>query len=228
MSLGISAEADLFTFAVDSVECLTGKLVVTREQAVAFHRALLNLLFVYGRCGLWIEEQCQEIVAFVAGVGLVLLIKDFSIHPLGHGIFNEFLLFINIMLFQKGGRVTNILIGLIVLLFENLQNALIALNCRIVAAVDQVGDDRLIGLPVAVYPAIALLEHHERPRQIKVNQPMGQVVQVDTLGGDVGTEQYAQLGLRLAEGFDNALLFYIAHTTVENLHGIVFQLEVTL
>ena len=44
---------------------------------------------------------------------------------------------------------------------------------------------RLDFLPVTVNTAVALLEREERPRDVEVNHPVAQVMEVDTLGRDI-------------------------------------------
>ena len=65
------------------------------------------------------------------------------------------------MLVHEGGRVANVLVGLLVLFLEDFQNALIPFDGGVVTLVDQVGDDGRLFLAIAVHPAIALLEDHE-------------------------------------------------------------------
>ena len=81
----------------------------------------------------------------------------------------------------------------------------------------EVDDVRRPLLPVAVHPAVALLENHQRPRHVEVNEPVALVVQVDPLRRDVGADQQAQRARRVAEVLDHALLIHVAQAAVEDL-----------
>ena len=72
-------------------------------------------------------------------------------------------------------------------------------------SVDEIGDLWLAFLAVAVDAAVALLEHHQRPRDIEVDHPVGQEVQVDAFGRDVGGDEQAQRRLVAAEVLDGLL-----------------------
>ncbi|MNN90453.1 hypothetical protein D3C81_2084030 [compost metagenome] len=53
-------------------------------------------------------------------------------------------------------------------------------------------------------------------------------MQVDTLTSHIRTQQYTQLAFRLAEGFDDGLLLYVAHAAMQYLDGIVLKFEILL
>ena len=72
-------------------------------------------------------------------------------------------------------------------------------------------------LPVAVHPPVALLEDHQRPRHVEVDEPVALVVQVDPLRCDVGADQQAQRAHGVAEVLDHALLIYVAEAAVKDL-----------
>ncbi len=55
----------------------------------------------------------------------------------------------------------------------------------------EISDDRLLRLAVAINAAVALLEGHERPRDIEVDQLVGKEMEVDAFGGDIGRDQKA-------------------------------------
>lgn len=91
----------------------------------------------------------------------------------------------------KLGRITNVLLHLGVLLDEDFQDALVAVNLWMLALGEQVIKLRLFFLAVAVNASVALLEREQRPRDVKVNQPMAEVVEIDTLGSDIGSDEQA-------------------------------------
>ena len=68
---------------------------------------------------------------------------------------------------------------------------------------------RLVLLAIAVHPAIALLEDHQRPRQIEVHQPVAEVVQVQAFAGHVGAEQHAQRIVEATKALDQVLLLRV-------------------
>ena len=232
--LGVGAELHLAPLAVERLQGLAGELEVAGEEAVALHGGRVALPFVVpirlaGRARrLGVEKERQQVVALVAVVGLVLGVEGGGIGALGHGLHGQGLLGLRVVHLHEGGRVADVPVGLLVLLLEDLEDALVAAHLRVVAAVDQVGDDGRFALAVAVHPAVALLEDHQRPGQVEVHQPVREVVQVDAFACHVGAEQHAQRRLRLAEGLDDGLLLDIAHAAVEDLEGLVLELEVLL
>ena len=74
---------------------------------------------------------------------------------------------------------------------------------------DQRGELGLVLLPVAVDPAVALLDADQRPRQVVVDQVVALAVQVDALGGHVAGEQHAHRLVRQAEALDDLLLLLV-------------------
>ena len=81
---------------------------------------------------------------------------------------------------------------------------------------EEVDDQRLVRLPVAVDAAVALLEHHQRPRQIEVHEAMAEVMQVQALRRHVGAEQHAQRISLPAEAFDEGLLVGVGELPPSN------------
>ena len=81
-------------------------------------------------------------------------------------------------------------------------------------------------LPVAVHPAVALLEDHQRPRHVEVDEPVALVVQVDPLRRHVGADQQAQRTRRVAEVLHHALLVHVAQAAVEDFDLFVAESEV--
>src|SRR5690606_6221787 len=132
-----------------------------------------------------------------------------------------------VMHFHEGGWVADVLVGLGVLFLEDFQNRQIPLDSGVVTEVDAVRDDRLFVRAVAVHPTVALVEDYQRPGQVKMHQPVGQVVKVDTFAGDIRTEQHPQGAFGLAEVLYDLLLLDITHAAMQDLYGVVLEFEVT-
>ena len=105
--------------------------------------------------------------------------------------------------------------GLLVLVGQHFEDARVAPDGLVRALGHQVDDARRPLLPVAVHPAVALLEDHQRPRQVEVDEPVALVVQVDPLRRHVGADQQAQRARPVAEVFDHPLLVHVAQAAVE-------------
>ena len=90
----------------------------------------------------------------------------------------------------------------------------------------QVIELRLLFLAVAVNATVALLEGEQRPRDVEVNHPMAEVVQVDALGSDIGRDEQAQRRGFVAEGFDDGLLVHVGHAAVKGRDLVGAQSEV--
>jgi len=105
------------------------------------------------------SEQAQEILALI-GFGWVGGVEGVSGHPFGHRRLGQSLLGSGVVDAHEYRGIADVAIGLFVLLLEDFQNPQVAANAGMVALGDQVGDDRRGVLPIAVHPAIALLEHH--------------------------------------------------------------------
>ena len=75
---------------------------------------------------------------------------------------------------------------------------------------------RLFTLPITVDASVTLLEHHQRPWSVEMDESVAQIVQVQTFRGHVGGHENAyRRGLR-TEILDDFLLFHIAHASI---HG---------
>ena len=105
----------------------------------------------------------------------------------------------------------------LVLPLEHFEDALVAADRGVRALAGQIDDLRGALLSVAVHPAVPLGEDHERPRHVEVDEPVAGVVEVDPLGGDIGTDQQPHRGLRVAEGFHRPLLIHVVHPAVERV-----------
>ena len=81
---------------------------------------------------------------------------------------------------HEGGRVTNVLVGFLLLFFEHVENPVVALDAVVARVGSQVHDLGVLGLAVAVDAPVALLKNHQRPWNIKVNHPVRQIMKVYT------------------------------------------------
>ncbi len=162
------------------------------------------------------------------GLGLERAVELLGALPGLDGLGRLPLLLLDVVDAHERGRVADVLHGLLVLLDEELEDARVALDLLARAVGHEVDDLRRLLLPVAVDPAVALLEHHERPRHVEVDHPVREVVEVDPLGGDVGGEEEPDRGLVAPEVLDDPLLVHVREPAVEDLHLLVLQPEVPL
>ena len=124
-------------------------------------------------------------------------------------------------------RVADVLVGLFVLVFQHFEDPRVAADGLVGALRDQVRDLRCGCLSVAVDPPVALLENHQGPRHVEMDQSVALVVQVDAFRGNIRTDQQADRTLRVAEVLDNALLVNVAHPAVERLDLAGLELEIS-
>ena len=52
-------------------------------------------------------------------------------------------------------------------------------------------DIRLFTLPVTINASVTLLEHHQRPWSIEMDESVAQIVQVQTFGSHIGSHKNA-------------------------------------
>ena len=117
---------------------------------------------------------------------------------------------------HEGGRVADVAVRLLVLLGQHFEDARVAPDGLVRALGHQIDDARRPLLPVAVHAAVALLEDHQRPRQVEVDEPVALVVQVDALRRHVRADQQAQRAGRVAEVVHHPLLVHVAQAAVEH------------
>ena len=137
--------------------------------------------------------------------------------PGGHRPGGDVLLRLDVADVHEGRRVADVAVRLLVLPLEHFEDALVAADRGVRALAGQIDDLRGALLSVAVHPAVPLGEDHERPRHVEVDEPVAGVVEVDPLGGDIGTDQQPHRGLRVAEGFHRPLLIHVVHPAVERV-----------
>ena len=122
--------------------------------------------------------------------------------------------------------IADVAIRLFVLGLEHFQHSAVAANHAVAACRGEVDDLRRAVLAVAVYAAIALREHHQRPRHVEVDEPVAVVVQVDALGGHIRTNDQAHRLGGVAEIFHHALLLQIRHAAVQRFDLIFAQFQI--
>ena len=82
---------------------------------------------------------------------------------------------------------------------------------------DQRGELGLVFLPVAVDPAVALLDPDQRPRQVVVDEVVALAVHVHPLGGHVAGEQDPHRLVREGEALDDLLLLDVGEPAVHDV-----------
>ena len=123
-------------------------------------------------------------------------------------------------------RVADIQVGLLVLLLQHFQDALVAPDRLVPASRREVNDLGGLGLAITVDPAVPLLEHHQRPRHVVVDQAMAPEMKVDPLRGDIGADQEPNLALPVPERVDDVLLLPVGQSAMELGELPFLQLQV--
>ena len=92
-----------------------------------------------------------------------------SLRPLapGDGPPGDLLLRLHVVHVHERGRVADVPVRLFVLTFQDLEDPRVPADRLVRALRDEVDDPRRALLPVAVHPAVALLEDHEGPRRCR-------------------------------------------------------------
>ena len=81
-------------------------------------------------------------------------------------------------------------------------------------------------MAISVDSTISLLEHHQRPRNVEMNQTMTQVVKIQAFRCNIRCNQNTNRRFRSAKILNNALLFSVAHPTGNLLNGVCLQSKV--
>ena len=79
---------------------------------------------------------------------------------------------------HEGGRIADVLCGLFVLVDQDLKVAQVAADAFMVWHRQQIANLGHAQLAVTIDPAVALLEDHQRPRDVEMDQPVRLVMQV--------------------------------------------------
>ena len=208
-----------------------GEVVIAGEQRIRLID-LSQAVRLLGFLGLFCvpTEKLEQPVTFVGFVCLGGVVQrgldNFRAQAVGHERRDLFSLLVRIEHVQESGGVTEVQVGLLILGLENFQDAQVAAHARVGGLGEEVDDLRLVLLAIAIHATVTLLEHHERPRQIEVHQPVAEVMQVEAFAGDVRAEQHAQAVIQATKALDQRLLFGVGHLTVQHRHLIGFQTEV--
>ena len=129
-------------------------------------------------------------------------------------------LFLCVLIIQihQGSYVADILVSFGFFPNQHLQDAHISADLFIRGAGNHIANIRRGLLPVSIHTAVSLLENHQRPRNVKVNHPVAEIVQVDSLRCDIACDQNTHRRLIPAKFIYDPLLFQIAHAAVECLN----------
>lgn len=141
----------------------------------------------------------------------------------GLGYFQGFGVFV--VQAHEGRGVTNVLRGLFVLFDEDFQVAQIATDTLVTGLGVEVADLGCLRLAIAIHTAVALLEHHQRPGDVEVDQPVRLVVQVQTFGSHVGGDEQAQRRMAAAKVLDCLLNVLIGQLAVQDGNGVRLQAQ---
>ena len=126
-------------------------------------------------------------------------------------------------------RVVDRLACVFVLFNEELQNARVAEELRVLLFGRdrlEVADERLLRLTVAVHAAVTLLEGHERPGDVEVNEPVAETMQVQAFARDVGREHEAHGILGAVEFLNGVHEVLVAVVPLQNHHLLGLQTHV--
>ena len=118
---------------------------------------------------------------------------------------------------QEGGGITEVLVSLLVLCLKDFENAEVAFDSFNPGLGEKIGDPWALLLAEPVHTPVPLLEDHERPGQIEVDQAMAEVVEVEPFGGHIGTEQNPYGIVLPTEAVHELLLLSVRHTSMQNL-----------
>ena len=90
----------------------------------------------------------------------------------------------------------------------------------------KIGDLRGLILTIAIDAAVSLLENHQGPRYVEVDQAMAEVVKVESLRGHVCRQEKSDLGAGIPELLHDGLLIHVREASVKFPHLLFLQLEV--
>ena len=138
---------------------------------------------------------------------------------------NKFFIF-NRELAKEQRRIANIFQRLLLLSNQYFNNTYIALDTLIIAFHKHIANIGTLLLTIAIDTTVSLLEHHQRPGNVKVNQAMTQIMQVQALGSNIRCNQNTDRRFGPPKIFNNPLLFCITHSARNFLDCICFQAEI--
>ena len=93
---------------------------------------------------------------------------------------------------------------------------------------EQIEDLRFLRLAVAIHAPVALLKDHQRPWQVKMDEAVAEVVEIQALRRHVRTEQQPQGILQTPEALDDLLLRGIRELAVHERDLLVAQVQIAL
>ena len=116
-------------------------------------------------------------LALRLGIGLHLIVQILQ----GSGLIrpaDQFLFRRRVVDAKEHGRIADVQLGLLVFLPQQPHHLLGIAHALTAGGIEQITDQGLPRLAVAIDAAIALLQRHQRPGDVDMHQPMAQVVQV--------------------------------------------------
>lgn len=118
--------------------------------------------------------------------------------------------------------------GVLVLLDEQVHDVVVAdeLACGGLHIGLQIADDRLFLLTIAVDSTVALLEGHERPGNVEMDEPVTKTMKVQTFGRHIGGKHEANGAFELVEALDLVHQILVAVVTLEDAELRVLQAKV--
>ncbi len=149
-------------------------------------------------------------------------------HAIGHKLADFLHFFVRVVDVEKSRRVTQVQGGLLVLLFQDLQDAQVAADFLHLRGGEQIEDLRFLRLAIAIDAPVALLKDHQRPWQVKVYESVAEVMEIQALGRHVRTEQQPQRILPAPEALDDLLLRGIGKLAMHERDLLVVQAQIAL
>ena len=126
-------------------------------------------------------------------------------------------------------RVADVFLNLLVLLDQDFQDALVAADPGMAAFRQQVVQEGLLLLAVAVDAPVSLLERQQRPRNVEMDQPVAEIVEVDAFRCHVRRHQQPQRRGFIPEGLHQRLLLHVGHVAARQRGDLVlFQPQIGL
>ena len=201
--IGVDPEAEADRFGGRAVFAVG--VTLSGLESMQGRLAVIELASEQGAWGRWrsgrrglglfavrLQKHREQAFAFARLRGQVAIKAAFEVgggFSARDGSSGELLLLVDVMHVHEDRRVADVLVGLFVLFHQHFEDAGVAPDRWIGALGQQVDDYGRGGLAVAVHPAVALLEDHQGPGQVEVDQAVALVVEVDALGGDIRAKQ---------------------------------------
>ncbi len=165
-----------------------------------FHQCLERIKFFFAA----VEHLCK-------GLGIFALLDR------GH---HDTLFLFNRKLAEKHGRVSDVLQCLLFFRNQNFDNPHIAIDMFVAALDEHVSNVRTFLLAITINTTVPLLEHHQRPRNIKMNQPMAEIMQIQSLGCHIRCNQHPDRRFGTTKVLHDLLLLRFTHASRNFLNRI--------